>query len=882
MAGTQPIQAPAIDIEPAEHARGDFDARVRWHPHFVLRIGGEPVAAARALRSGLTAAAHDRLGQARAQARKDAAAACALIEAAVAQTDERTRIRNLLQLKRDLFNLRLPQPSLLTSLGPYIDEITRGPIEAVTELAALEDARTCAYQGDLDVEAAVLRGAAVLPNLRAALRASSPPLDQAIRKLEAGETPRRKDMANLYLGLSSFLTRATLKTSPKSSLTLVALGTWDQQGGADTLALALNDIAVRRDVRLRESVIERALRPLLASASRLASHTIVTANPTILIVGELAEWQRIAWSETPESETFGIAATTNRVRLAPGLLGIVRDLASAPMPRTLVDYAGHLRTHFDIGEAERIDALIERLVSLDLLVLRNENPQQGEILDRARSVAASLRRPLADEIAKRLDELAAARPAMVEPVLDELLSEAGASVRAAQMRPILHEDCVIESPAIRLHRNAVGDLRTDLADLLMLLPLLRGYSWASAWVTRHFVAQFGTGGQCRDPIAFLTATAELMAAPSEDPSAAPPWHSDTVPDDPDALALDTVSSDFADALRDRNAGTEDWTIPGHLVRRFFERIPASYRRRARSHCINGQFLMQAGARHFLVNAVYPGNARMTSRFLDHGDAVSAYLDDLAPGRTIAIPGVFGFNANRHPRLCDSEISIPLYPADFAGTDHVPVHACRLRHDPRRNQLVLEGPAGERLNPYYFGILNSWALPPVHRLLDWTNGATDLPFSIGSGVFARERGPARQQIQTRPRLRLGKLVLARRTHRIAIEALPDPTMSDLAFYVALRDTWRTHDLPPKAFFHASNTQSSRPDGDPRPVKARKPMYLDIDSVWLVKAFQRALRNMRGHVSITEVLPEPGDTPVSISGEPHTAEITIELGVREADV
>jgi hypothetical protein len=325
-----------------------------------------------------------------------------------------------------------------------------------------------------------------------------------------------------------------------------------------------------------------------------------------------------------------------------------------------------------------------------------------------------------------------------------------------------------------------------------------------------------------------------------------------------------------------------WTSPGTLVRRFYDRIPASYRHRARSHCINGQFVTHGDARRFLINAVYPGNARMTSRFLERGETVSAYLDDLAPGRTVAIPGVFGFNANRHPRLCDAEVAIPPYSADFADTDRYPIHTCRLRHDARRNQLVLEDENGARLNPYYFGILNSWALPPVHRLLDWTNGATDLPFSIGSGVFAREPRAAGQQMQVRPRLSLGKLVLARQTHMVALQALPDPTMSDLAFHIALRDSWRAHDLPAQAFFQASNTKRQGVEGDPRPVKARKPMYLDIDSVWLVKAFQRALRNMRGHVSITEVLPAPGDTPVSIDGEPHSAEITIELGVREADV
>jgi hypothetical protein len=892
-----PLASRPVALDDARPARTCLVERLLWHPNFVLRIGGEPVAAVRSLRSGSAAVAQDKLRDARCHIAVDAAGVCALLEAAVAETDDRMRVRRLIQLKRDLFNTRLPPPSLVEGLAPCLDDELRRRVAdlicAIDSLRALEHAYVSSYEADLATEAAALRQAAALPNLRAALRASSPSLHRAICKVEDGAELRRKDRTNLYLGLSGFLTRSTLKTSPKSSLTLVALGTWGE-GGAAEVALTLDDMVIRRDVRLRDSVVERIFRPVLATAALLAPHAIVIANPTIRIVDEQVEWQRIAWSEPPESQTFGIAATTNRVRLTSGLLAIVDDFASSNRSWTLRAYSDHLRDHFNLRSDDRIAALLDRLMSLDLLVLRDGVPAQGDRLAWARSIAASLQAPLADGLATRLDRLDAARRAMamldppsdaaetLERALDDLAAATGAPVRAEQVRPVYHEDCIVASPAIRLRPDAIDALRPDLADLLMLLPLLRGFGWAGAWLTRHFVASFGVGGRCDDPAGFLAATADLMVSPGADASALPPWQTGSVPDAADAVALDAVSSSFADALRDHNAGADAWTIPSALIHRFYARIPATYRRRARSHCINGQFFAGGDAGRLVVNAVYPGNARMTSRFLEKGDAVSAYIARLMPGRPVAIPGVFGFNANRHPRLCDAEIAIPPYPADFADTDVYPIDACHLRHDPRRNQLVLEDANGGRLSPFYYGILNSWALPPVHRVLDWTNGGSDLPFSIGSGVFARERPAAPPPVYARPRLTLGKLVLARRMHVVAVDALPDPTLADAAFHAALRDVWHAHDLPAQAFFQASNAHQQRAEGEVRPAKTRKPMYLDTDSVWLVKAFQRSLRTLRGNVSITEVLPAPGDTPVTIAGAPHTTEMTIELGLRESDV
>ena len=880
-----------------------FTARIVRHPHFFLRIGGEACEQLQEFGSTSAVRCHDLLRSQRRKLASEVDAACRRLERLIPETDDKNRRRNLIQVRRDLFNGRIPKQAVLESVLSQSDVNTAEQLNDVvtgTEyLGKLEESGLQAHAADLKADAAVLRRAAMLPNLRAALLASSPSLFQALRKLEAGAQLRNKDWANLHLAISSFLTRSTLKTSPKSSLTLVALGSWGGRG-AHEIEFALNDVVIRRDVRLRHSIIERIFRPLAANAAMLSPDAMVFANPTIDVKDGQVAWQRIAFSEGSAMETYGIAATTNLLRPKPDLHAILDDLASMDGSWSLGAYSDHIRSRFRLSSILEAEALVARLMVLDLLVLKNDVPAQSDRLLWARSIVNSLKTSISNEMAERLDRLEVARMAVckreapmeagraVERALDELAIATTAPLRSERFRPVFYEDCMISSPSIVLSTRAIESLESDLLDLMRLLPLLRGYGWASAWLTRRFVTTFGVGGRCEDAVSFLSGAAELLAAAGDGVSAGgdeaklPPWQTGSVPDDTDALALDAVSRAFGDSLAAHVATSGSWTIPKSLVDRFYREIPATYRNRARSHCINGQFATFAGTRKFVVNSVYPGNARMTSRFLETGGRVADYIEALAPGVPVAISGMFGFNANRHPKLCDRELAIPPYESDYADTQKISLDRCTLRHDTAHNQIILEDADGVRLSPYYFGILNSWTLPPIHRVLDWMNGASDLPFSIADAVFSRDRPEVPPEIFVRPRLTMGDMVLARKSFSIAKSALPDPALSDAAFYFALRDAWERHDLPAVSFFQASNFWQSHADGSARPHKTRKPMYLDIENVWFVKSFQRSLRKITGHVGITEALPVPGDTPVTITGRRHASEITIELGMKEVDV
>lgn len=894
-ASTPMIDLPSSSLDVDQVQVSIFHKRLVRHPTFVLRIGGESLSLLRSFDANRTAFAVDTLSHRRINKDEAVHRACVAIEAVVPTLLDATVKRSLISIKRDLFNGRAPRVGLLDTVRPVLDVETKTALDEVgictDRYADAENLLLDAYDADVAQGSAALRRASERHNLRSALISASPSLIHSLNKLESGQSLRRKDWTNLHLALAGFVTRAAAKTSPRSSFTLVALGTWDSNG-EKIPCFEIDQPILSRKVRIRHSILERLLLPLTRDVERLLSEAPICVNHTAKIVGEVIQWQRIAYSESPEMETLGIISTTNRINLPPALVKTLIDFGIGTQLR-LSDCRKALSREADVKSQEASDRLLQKLLGLEILVLDDQRPSQGDKLVWASRLARWMQPEIAEAITAGVDNLsqsinaiAATGPQIesrctIERELDLLAEKVGATTRVADVKPSFYEDCTIAAPSIRMREEALSEIWDDLDSLLSLLPLLRGYGWAGAWLTSRFVGQFGVGGRCDDPQTFLSGTAEALAVAGGGSDGAPPWQTGTVPDDPEAHEQDAVSARFAAALREHNSGEAEWDVPTSLVAKFYAMLPLSYRRRSRSHCVNGQLVSTGGGFRFILNSVYPGNGRMTSRFLEAGDAASSYVRSISPGEPVAIPGVFGFNANVHPQLCMRELVIPPFPVDYTTTDKIVLAECSLRHDPKINRVVLDGPDGQLLTPYYFGILNSWALPPIHRALDWMSGASDLPFSVPDAIVSRDRPADPPVTWGRPRINLGSITLGRRSWSIAKKALPDPTLEDVAFFVALRTAWSDLQLPRTAFFHASNFWSARDPGSSRPNKARKPMYLDIDNVWLVKAFAKTLRSMSGYIVIAECLPEPDDTPVRVNGKTHAAEITVELGLSQAD-
>ncbi|EEP73619.1 hypothetical protein MCAG_03946 [Micromonospora sp. ATCC 39149] len=290
-----------------------------------------------------------------------------------------------------------------------------------------------------------------------------------------------------------------------------------------------------------------------------------------------------------------------------------------------------------------------------------------------------------------------------------------------------------------------------------------------------------------------------------------------------------------------------------------------------------------GAERLVLNSSAIGYGRTISRFcysFEAADAAAARFTetvrrelaepDTAPIRSVDLSAVLGINANIHPALLPRYLRYPCgTPGGWPGAG-ISLEDCWARVHGGRLELTVgrDGPP-LRLVPLNF-LLNELA-PQFYRFLSF--------FSTGSlanlGWWDRvdQRQPstgADRGVRAYPRVRVGSVVVARRTWKLPPASLPAVAGQDgLAGYREIR-RWQ-HDLGlPDLVFSRQFTLS-----DPLvPLEAeqrrrnarslvqfpssaaRKPALVDFTSVTSVRAWQRTLSRVDDDLTLQECLPLPG--------------------------
>jgi hypothetical protein len=883
---------------------GSFDDRLIAHPRFVLRIAGDPISAVIGLNDGSTVDLLGKVAAAGEEARRLAPAVCALLEGIHPRLAAREQANALLKVKRDFHNLRSPPAKALDLLLPCLTDAERSSVQAMLaaldNFAAMEAAAEQAYQEENQFTFRQLSRRFSNHNLRDALQRTNPFLVGKLDGLHAGKSMSPRDTMSLNTALFSYLHRAALKTSPRSSLTLVATGAWVDRPDRDTDALALPSWRIERTITARRGLVERLFQPLLHDLKALAPEAGLRLNPTARADEKSLSWRRVPKTESVEQETYGIGEDTCKVQVNRGLDLLLRVFDDAgPGGLSLIALTDALKQRLPEQGWPAIPKLLQSALTNDILDASPAVAEQVDKLVWARSALRQLDDGHAAPLGASLEGFEAALDACKHAAGDQILPayraledrfgalaiSAGSPLSVEAARPIVHEDCTIDLPSVDLRPGDLGSAREDLPWLLRLLPLLRGYGWPQSWLTARFLEQFGPAGRCDDPEAFFLAAANELSVPEKgDPGAAERAQGGEPPNHPLAQAADRIAKSFSEAVLAANGEADEWYIPHDLIRDHYDALPEALRRRPRSHCINAQPFRGADGDRLLINAIYPGNARITARFLkdEPGEQadIRAYLRELAGGEYAAIPGVFGFNANAHPPLANIELGLPPRPQDHGGSVVVPLDRLHLVYDAPRDRIVLEDDLGTRIEAYYFGILNSRTLPSVHRMLDWMSGAVNSVFSIAQG-FPSRKVDAATGFVVQPRISLGSLVIERNARMAPIGLLPDARAGEYRFFVEFQAFCARFGISRETFFRFQGSEvidSGLESNKRRAPKWRKPMYLDVHSPMAVRTLQRALRRHEGAIEFAEALPGRDAARVTVNGAKHVSEISFEIGLR----
>lgn len=805
------------------------------HPNYVLRIGGEPCAPWQRLHDGAVAASMARMQVLRERIAALTPGACEVLEQAIrAAGDDRDARRALLALKRAVFNGRLAgldarcAGGQLAALGELAQELT----QAEAALPGL-------FEQELARSVERLRVAAAdAPALMGGIHYTNPKLYAlAERWVRDGATHDAKAARRLQATMLDFAMRAAFKTSPLSSFTPVAVGSWDGQMGTPS---DLGARRVRLRVRINHSFLLHALEAVWRDAASLGERFPLMLNPTIRCEDGALHWRQLDRAAARHGKFWGTGHPRRQVVLSAPLRVFLSTAAQMAPPLTLASVTEALARALPAQHAPEARQFVDTMLALNLLHPAWRRYQQDDLLaDTIRLPAAAAEKlaPAGVELqalVRQYEQADLARRVALRRHIDGAADRLrGADKTAA---PVFFEDCSLDGPRLRDDPARWAAIMDGLDAWLPLQPLFDAQTARQAWLAERFIAAYGEDGACGDIEGFFDGL-----DPDADPGA----------------PLAELKQAFLDAIL--AAGGDDVHLDAAWCRAFALRMPASVRRRGVSRTFFGQ---RSGAQGFVLNRAYAGGSMMMSRFLAQlSDAelepVRAYLADCSDhGRYLALPDVFGFNGNLHPRLGDGEV---LVAGAQAGRPDVVCHRLadmHLVYNGATGRLDVRDANGVTHDIYYFGFLQARNLPPPHRLL-----ARNVCAMQELWEALRERaGPARRL----PRVSLNGVVLSRRTWIVARADLPDPAAAGATFALAMHALRGKLGLPAEIFVRLAL--------DEEPLS--KPMYVHLDSPLHLRQLATALR---GAVALTiqEALPAPGEGTVRLNGREHTAEIQIEL-------
>lgn len=824
-----------------------------------------------------------------------------------AAPDER---RMLLRWKRDCFNGREIGDSWCPRDAPWLEAETADVLREVgvkeKALNAARQALETEYKAQQEREREQLVRLAVDPSLLRGISLASPSTATNLHRasqLRSGALDRKG--RRLELSLLRFASRAALKLSPFSTLTVIGVGRIENRENANASVLWLIDSPHEHSLlRLKRYLFYQILEVLYTVPRFRSSLRLVLNNSLEPIGPERVRFYRRGF-RGPDPETRGTRLHRPSMlrmdleqRIAQALSKRCReepvpfdDVVEALVPPT--------------GSTEAADAMTKKLLRLGCL---HVFPPWSNIDERAEIKMLEYLRSLPyDEtlgqlilVWERLVALEGAFADSLDPVavveeIPDLVKRAwDRTVALADLDPgakfvfsekgDLYEDVVLENPSTTRGEVAIFPRRTlegimvDLDPLLVLgaffdrrvdclitLGALARREWPGA---RH-VALLDLFSKAR-PLyqRYLSSEAEI-ASSREWTSTFDPLSLDTLC--PVAVLRRELAEQLESCLGPSSNGVE---IEPARLERLVSRVPAQYR-----PLIGGCLFIQpvsADGSLWVLNRLYEGTGRYSSRYtaVMGSEQRSRFADRLRAGCRFEIDGreaeivdllsSQGDTLNVHALQTERVLE---FPGENSGASRDRILNLRdlsveLPED-SRIPLRLVDPSGRWVLPTHLGGTKLRLMPIMVKFLGLFGPGELRP------VIPLPRYHRRGDIETRERVSLGKVVVLRKRWRIwpnsLVEALRGQSGAR-AFEILCR--WRLEKSLPDRLF----VLERRPT--PLQTELYKPQFIDFDSPSFVKVFLNVVKVTPEPLVAEEMLPMTEDFSTDSRGSRRALEIQLE--------
>jgi hypothetical protein len=873
-----------------------------FHPNFILRVAGESARGISRISSGETARAYRQLAEGEAAVRTKAVAVCDELAAIYKKITDRQLALDMLRLKRDVYNGRPPRGDTCQQLKPYLpDDAWGGLVCLADEIAGFHQLRTelpNLYQQEIDSAHEKLRSLFDGENLQKALKGANQVLFRELKSLfHLGTEFASKKRRSLESTFLLYYARCVLKPSPLSFFTPISLGSWRAEAAGAGLELGFPAWNLRTRFALNRGALLQVLAPVFLRPDLLGMDWPVSLNPTLEQKDGAVTLTRI---NDRAKGMILLGVQTSRVSLkATDLLNAVIDAVSSSPGglSSIAQLANQLGAGLGQVEQARLLQYLQSLVKQKLLIAVNNYEEQGDLLDWACQVTSKFDSDAGRICALKVQEIRDVFGRISDAGPDEVAILTGniegqlkdlASITIGPDESLIensiHQDCFIGSSPPSLAISELDALQGDLNSFLSLCVLFDANVAIQAWLVNEFKDVAGSGARLAHPGQFLSLANARMThqLTSSDEGIAGMFTRLGAVTGNDPLVKvqkDLLRKLDLHILERIQSGETDIVVDARVLAEVIGEIPQALCKRTVSQSIYGQLFRKAdGTVGFVLNQVYPGNSRMMSRFLDEDEEILVpirdYLGEISQGARYAeIPGVFGFNANLHPRLARAELSIPPYEPSRHAAEKLPIDELFLAHDEGSDTLHLETASGERIDAYFMGLMHPQFFPETHKWLDIMSARAATHWRVGRRLRSR-LVPDAHGIVRMPRVSIGQLVMSRAMTIVSENALIDEGKSEGEFFFAVQDWRRVAGIPERVF--------ARLFPDMKTVTKTsqiKPFYLDFSDAMLVRLFRRGLRkNKILSAEFAEVLPDPADSFVTVAGQPHVSELQFEIARR----
>lgn len=895
-------------------------------PFFFLRVAGLPLHELHRLQAGATARYLEQCRGARAEMATAGPAIVGLLEQIIPCIDDRRERRSLLQLKRDVFNRRVPRrEDLEVALGLTWSKSDCELLENFGSLMStcIENMRLAArhFEEDQIAIRGALREIASTDDVMNGVLASSPDLLRALDRYSKATRPRlSKQERRAERSVVNLVYRTLFRPTPLSTLATVAYGSWLDSGDANSVILVSGETR-RTSVRVNQALVLALTRDADCSGG-----LSLRLNPNRWNHEGKLCWTSSSWT-LPKSRPFKFSTTDAVARVPESpILDAIQSLEiwkTSPCSEQIL--RERLTECFGGADSSQISGLMSGLVKQGLLERGPFVPESlpgyfamlREVLNKRPEDACQEVANLLDELEDKTSSYARAAHAErrnIRRSISDTLVDACAS---ALLEPIeqldrysFFEDVALTTNPIGCHcffedkdldalrciaRLAVvfdlsAIMRAEAADFFRLefaaherVPLMEFYSAYLAWFRDHF----------KEGAVDLDAErsggwAGMSLSITESPSLEP---------------IVNTQVKVMDLLKARVAESRGATVrlePKDLT----VIVEAASRRRQLSDlsAVSIFFNRVRGSEghRILITRVLAGQGKYLSRFsylFDDAEDESGLtqelkrwvLDTKSDATIIAdMTASFGHNASIRAPITEYALE---YPGSFSFLDAnntitMSDIVVSLTPDGSRLSLIHEN-TGREIIVLDRALLHLSALPPFYQFLAQISATPNNPFldAMFDGLV-----PDRSELTYVPRICISDVVLRGAFWSVPIEAIPqrESNDDDFAYFVKVRDWALEIGLPPRVYLRPTSSlqfvdqlkqslqdRQRRVDSRMAGAGIRFSQLIDFDSPFGAVSLAAAVSTADGFVEFEESFVDDLEPALQIDGRPHATEWMVEL-------